>query len=150
MPATIADLPNEVIFQILRHVPPSSTPNFQRISRRYNEIVQPLLWKHHCRTQFRYWSEENGIKEKLSDNAAKVDWKCVFVRRHNIDRETSHALDNIISSQLGRIEQSERIVRLGYDTKDILLRHINVREDAEDVLARRYVERVRQFFRWRS
>lgn len=136
MSVTLADLPNEVIFQILLYVPLDSTPTLLRVSRRFNEAVQPLLWKFHCRTQFRYWSEEHDIKHKLSKNALQVDWKSLFVKRHSVDRETSRTLDSIIGSQLGRINKSESIVRLGYDAKDTLLRNIHVGEDADDVLAR--------------
>ena len=59
------------------------------------------------------------------------------MRRHVVDRTTSHELDSILTSQVGRIEKSETIVGLGYDAKDALLRHLNVGKDAEDILARR-------------
>lgn len=136
MSVTLADLPNEVIFQILLYVPLDSTPTLLRVSRRFNEAAQPLLWKFHCRTQFRYWSEEHDIKHKLSNNALQVDWKSLFAKRHSVDRETRRTLDSIIGSQLHRISKSESIVRFGYDAKDTLLRNIHVGEDAEDVLAR--------------
>lgn len=138
MPASLTDLPNEVIFQILLHVPPSSTPALQRISRRFNDLAQSFLWKHHCQTQFRYWSQGNDIRDKLFSNEASTDWKQVFKRRHIADRTTSHELDSIIASQLDRIKSSEIIAGLGYDAKDTLLRNLSVGEDAEDVLARRY------------
>lgn len=139
MSVTLADLPNEVIFQILLYVPLDSTPTLLRVSRRFNEAAQPLLWKFHCWTQFRYWSDEHDIKHKFSNNALQVDWKGLFAKRHSVDRETNRTLDSIISSQLDRINKSESIVRLGYDAKDTLLRNIHVGEDAEDVLARQYV-----------
>lgn len=141
MPASLTDLPNEVIFQILLHVPPSSTPALQRISRRLNDLAQSFLWKHHCQTQFRYWSQGNDIRDKLFSNEASTDWKKVFKRRHIADRTTSHELDSIIASQLDRIKSSEIIAGLGYDAKDTLLRNLSVGEDAEDVLARRYMRR---------
>lgn len=137
MPAALTDLPNEVIFQILLYVPPSSAPALQQISRRFNDLSQPLLWRHHCRTQYRYWSQEHSIQQKFSDNAAKADWKKIFARRHLIDRTTGHKLDSILASQVGRIEKSESIVGLGYDAKDALLRHLTIEEGAKDVLARR-------------
>lgn len=137
MSVTLADLPNEVIFQILLYVPLDSAPTLLRVSRRFNEAAQPL-WKFHCRTQFRYWSEEHGIRHKFSNNALQVDWKRIFAKRHSVGRVTSRTLDSIISSQLDRINKSESIVRLGYDAKDTLLRNIHIGEDAEDVLARQY------------
>lgn len=140
MSVTLADLPNEVIFQILLYVPLDSTATLLQVSRRFNEAAQALLWKFHCRTQFRYWSEEHDIKHKFNNAALQVvDWKSIFAKRHSVDRETRRTLDSIISSQLDRIHKSESIVRLGYDAKDTLLRNLHVGEDADDVLARRYI-----------
>lgn len=141
MPASLTDLPNEVIFQILLHVPPSSTTALQRVSRRFNDLAQPLLWKHYCQTQFRYWSQGDDTKDKLFSNEAIADWKKVFKRRHTVDRTTSHELDRIVASQRNRIKRSEIIAELGYDAKDTLLRNLSVEENAEDVLARRYIRR---------
>ena len=136
--ATLDDLPNEVIQHILLYVPPASVPALQRVSRRFNDLTQPLLWRYHCRTQFRYWDEKHGIQDKFSGNIAKVDWKKAFSERHNIDRSISQAIDSILSRQTGRIEKFEQIVGFGYDAKDALLRHLNVGDEADDVLARRY------------
>lgn len=58
-----------------------------------------------------------------------------------VDRTTSHELDNILAGQRGRIRGSETIAELGYDAKDTLLRNLIVGDDAEDVLARRYIGR---------
>lgn len=135
----LLDLPNELIFQILLYVSPSSTPTLQLVCRKFNDLTQPLLWKYHCRTQFRYWNAEHCIQEKFSDNAAEINWKKVFSDRHTIDKTADYVLNSILSSQLGRIEKSERIVKFGYDTKDTLLRNIFVENDSEDVLARRLV-----------
>ena len=142
MPASLTDLPNEVIFQILLRVPASSAPALQRISRRFNDLTQSLLWKHHCRTQFRYWSEGEEIQKKLLSNEASTDWKRVFKRRHMVEKTASHELDSILGSQRGRIRSSEIIARMGYDAKDMLLRNLSVGEDTKDVLARRYMWRV--------
>lgn len=58
-----------------------------------------------------------------------------------VDKTTSHELNSILARQRGRIKRSEIIAELGYDAKDTLLRNLNVGEDAEDVLARRYMRR---------
>lgn len=142
MPASLTDLPNEVIFQIFLHVPASSAPALQRVSRRFNDLAQSLLWKHHCRTQFRYWSQGEEIQKNLSSNDALTDWKNVFKRRHMVEKTASHELDSILGSQRGRIRSSESIAELGYDAKDMLLRNLSVGEDTKDVLARRYMWRV--------
>ena len=133
----LADLPNEIIQQILFYVPPSSVLAIQRVSRRFNDLTQPLLWRYHCRTQFKFWDQKHNIQEKFSYEVAKVDWKKVFSNRHSIDRATSHAIDAILCSQVGRVEKFQTVVEFGYDAKDTLLRHLDVDDDAEDVLARR-------------
>lgn len=135
---SLADLPNEIIQQILFYIPPSSAPAIQRVSRRFNSLIQPILWRYHCRTQFKHWDQKHNIQAKFADEVAKVDWKNVFSSRHSVDRATSHAIDAILSCQVGRVEKFQSIVRCGYDAKDTLLRHLNVDDDAEDVLARRY------------
>ena len=136
-PPMLTDLPNEILQQILFYVTPATVPNLQRISRRFNDLAQPLLWRYHCRVQFKYWNWEHQIKEKYLEDVVKVDWKSIFTKRHNNDRAVTHAIDSILSSQTGRIETFQRIVDLGYDVKDTLIRHMNIDDEAEDVLARR-------------
>ncbi|KAL8912271.1 MAG: hypothetical protein Q9171_002726 [Xanthocarpia ochracea] len=156
MTTVLSDLPIEVLFQIFLCVPPASIPALQQVCRKFNDLSQPLLWRHHCQTQFKYWDPKHDIKAKYAQSAAKVDWKQLFQTRHLADRAISHELENILSSQTGRIELSERILVHGYDAKDTLLRHLNVGDDAEDVLARRYysnavlgeVHRIRAIEEW--
>ena len=78
------------------------------------------------------------MQHKFSGAVSKVDWKKIFTQRHGIARSISRNIDSILSSQSGRIEKAEKIMGHGYDAKDTLLRHLNVGDDAEDVLARRY------------
>ena len=137
MPTALTDLPNEVIFQILLQVPPSSAHTLQQVCRRFRDLTQPLLWKQHCRTQFRYWSQTHSIQEKFANKAAKINWKKIYSDRQIIDQYTHQEISSILASQQGRIEKSEKIVNLGYDTKDGLLRNLNVNDEAPDVLARR-------------
>ena len=137
-PITLSDLPNEVIQQILLYIPPSSIASFQQLSSRFNALVKPLLWRHYCRTLFKYWSSNHHIKQKFLTEANSVDWKLTYGQRHRVDRITSTALDSILASQAGRIEKFQVIVEFGYDAKDCLLRHLRCDDDDEDVLARRY------------
>ncbi len=138
MKLTLDKLPNEIIYQILLCIPPSSVPVLQQVSKQFNDLSQPLLWRHHCSTLFRYWSPEHAIDEKFNGPVAKVDWKKIFAERRRIDRSISREIDSILGSQVGRIEKTSRIVEHGYDAKDTLLRHLSVADDADDVLARRY------------
>ncbi|KAI9822917.1 MAG: hypothetical protein M1832_002942 [Thelocarpon impressellum] len=136
---SLLDLPDEVIQTILYHVPPLSLPAVHRTSKRLNRLAtEPLLWRHHCQTQFRYWDQRHKIREKFAGSALAVDWKDVFVKRVGTDRRTTELLDGILSSQTGRIDKFQSIVGQGYDVKDTLLRHLNVGDEADDVLARRY------------
>ncbi|KAK4694902.1 F-box protein 21, partial [Lecanoromycetidae sp. Uapishka_2] len=138
MAITLSELPNEVIYQILLSIPPTSVPTLQKVSRQFNDLAQPILWRHHCQTLYRYWSPEHRMRENFNGPVAKIDWKNIFAERHGVDRITSTAIDSILASQVSRIEKTERIIGHNYDAKDTLLRQLNVEDDAEDVLARRF------------
>lgn len=137
MAVRLEDLPNEVLFQILLWIQPSSVPFLQQVCRKFNDLSQPLLWRHHCLTQFKYWSSEHALSEKVARDAAVVDWKRVFRSRHLSNIAINRTLEDILSRQVYRVAGSEKIIAHGYDAKDTLLRHLNCRSDAEDVLARR-------------
>lgn len=138
MAITLSELPIEILHQIISYVPPSSVPSVHIVSRKFNNLSQPLLWRYHCRTQFKYWSHEHDIKQKLSGSVIETDWKRLFSERYSIDRSITCDIDGILASQRNRIEKAERIMGRGYDAKDALLQHLNVDDDAEDFLARRY------------
>ena len=138
MPVTIDDLPNEVIQQILHHLPALSVPTFQQVCRRFNRLADSLNWRYLCQIHFDYWNPTRCIEEKFASSVDEVDWKTLFVDRHCIDRDTTELLDSILSCQTGRIEKFQKIIEAGYDAKDCLLRHLAVHDEAEDVLARRY------------
>lgn len=133
------DLPNEVIYQILQHLPPSSVPALELVSRSFRNLArQPTLWQQFCCGSFNYWASHQTIHEKLAQNVAEVDWKGIYAQRHEIDRFTTRTINSILASQASRLEKSERIIELGYDTKDTLMRHLQADSNTEDVLARRY------------
>ena len=138
MTATLSELPIEVLHQIISYLPPSSLPIIQTVSRNFNDLPQPLLWRDHCCTHFKYWNPEHNLEEKLAGAVAETDWKKLFTNRYSIDRSITCDVNGILASQRNRIEKAERIMRHGYDAKDTLLQHLNVDDDAEDVLARRY------------
>lgn len=78
------------------------------------------------------------MEEKFANDVVKVDWKRIFLERHHIDCVTSRTIDSILSSQTGRVQKYQRILDYGYDAKDTLMCHLNVGDEVEDVLARRY------------
>ncbi|CAL8577897.1 hypothetical protein XPA_003709 [Xanthoria parietina] len=135
---TLHDLPTEILYQIFLSVPPASIPTLQQVCRKFNDLSQPLLWRHHCQSNYHHWRPEHEIHTKYAQSAAQVNWKQLFRTRHLGDRAVSQELESILASQTGRIEKAERILAYGYDAKDTLLRHLDVSDDAEDVLARRY------------
>ncbi len=138
MAITLSELPTEVLHQIISYIPPSSLPTLQTVSRKFNNLPQPLLWRDHCCTHFRYWSPDHDLQQKLSRPVVETDWKKLLFDRYSIDRSTTRDVDGILASQRNRIEKAERIMGHGYDAKDALVRYLSVGNDAEDVLARRY------------
>lgn len=142
MCSSIIDLPNEILFQILIHIPPHLTPAVLLTCRTLNDVAEPRLWRYHCQTQFTYWSHKQGFHSQLAHETDSIDWRKTFAERYIIDKKTSYYLDGIIASQSGRIEKAENIVAFGYDAKDTLLRHMHVSDEAHDVLARRYVQLI--------
>lgn len=138
----IQDLPDELVQQILFHVPPRDIlTNTQLVCRRFHEqSSEGLLWRYHCIKEYRYWDDRHLIKQKCAGLIGDVDWKKLFRYRLHVDHKTSGSLDSIISAQTGRIEKFEQVGKFGYDAKDALLRHCRTPENTEDVLARRLIQ----------
>ncbi|QPG93812.1 hypothetical protein C2857_002781 [Epichloe festucae Fl1] len=132
--------PDEIIQQLLYHVSPEDNLRcFQLLGHRFHRLAsQGLLWRHHCRTRFRYWSPEHGFHEKLHQAVASVKWKRLFLLREHRNRLVSKLFDEVLASKVGRLKRMEHICRLGYDAKDFLLDQCHTHESASDVLARRY------------
>jgi F-box protein 21 len=138
MTRSFNELPDEIVQQILSYVSPEDALVIQNASRRLMQLAnEPLLWRHHCRTLFKYWDPKHRIKQKFAGNVGDVEWKKIYLYRRDVDTQTTQALDNILARQINRIEKFESISMLGYDAKDTLLRHCATSEAAEDVLARR-------------
>ncbi|KAH0543989.1 hypothetical protein FGG08_001756 [Glutinoglossum americanum] len=133
------DLPDEVIQAILCYVPPVDLPAVQKVSKRLNRLSnEPLLWRYHCKTQFKYWDPSHNIQQKFKQRVASVDWKKLYIHRVVVDRTVTRLIDSILEIQTGRIGKTQQIVDLGYDAKDTLLRHCHAGDEMEDALARRY------------
>ena len=137
MTATLNELPIEILHQIISYIDPLSVPALQRVSRKFNNLPQPLLWRDHCRTQFKYWSPEHDIGQKLSGAALETNWKELFSKRYSNDRSIKRDVDGVLGSQRNRIEKAERIMVHGYNAKDALFQQLHTSDDAEDILARR-------------
>ncbi|KAL8874129.1 MAG: hypothetical protein Q9174_000499 [Haloplaca sp. 1 TL-2023] len=134
----LQDLPPEILFEILLCLPPTSIPAFQQTCSKVNDLSQPVLWGYHCQRLYKYWRPEHDIARKLAQPTANVNWKYIFSVRHLADLSVSRALEDILSSQVCRLDKSENIFAQGYDAKDTLLKHLKVGDDAPDALARRF------------
>ena len=137
---TLAELPNEVLRNIIFHLEPSDSLNsVQLVSRQFYTLSQePLLWRYHCKTQFKYWDEKHDIRRRFNAEAEETEWRALYLDRKNTDERTTSLLDSILSQQTKRITQANMIAEFGYDAKDTLLRHRNCDPNAPDVLARRF------------
>jgi len=137
--ASFNTLPDEVAQQILFFLSPYDTVlRLQPVSRRFHRLGnEPLLWRYHCRVQFKYWDANHRIKQKFMGNVGEVDWKLLYMHRHKVDYETTASLNSILEAQINRIGNFEKIGKFGYDAKDTLLRHCRTSDSAEDVLARK-------------
>lgn len=139
---SVNDLPDEILQHILFFVPPLDVvSNIQRISKRFSSLsCQPLLWRHHCRTGFKYWDPKHRIRQNFLAGVGEIDWRGKYIHRTRIDWEITRVLDAILEGQVDRIQKFQLIGDFGYDAKDTLLRHCHADEEAKDVLARRQAE----------
>ncbi|KAK2747271.1 hypothetical protein FQN57_002169 [Myotisia sp. PD_48] len=133
----LGSLPDEILHSILCFATPSATLALQQAAHRFENVTNaPLLWRNFCKVSFRYWDRRHNIAQKFASPAGSVRWKDLYKSRHLIDAATTRLLDSILSSQVGRIEKTHKIVSFGYDTKDTLLRHADAEPEQDDYLAR--------------
>jgi F-box protein 21 len=136
---SLDQVPDEIIGHLLYYVSPDDNlSNVQLVSRRFYHLAnEPLLWRHHCRSSFKYWSQQHRIYDKIAALVQATNWKQLFIIRSARNRKTSTLLDEIIRTKVNRIGGFETIGQIGYDAKDLLLEHCQTPLTAEDGLARR-------------
>lgn len=136
---TLDNVPDEIIRQILQHVPPEQAyDNALLVSKKFKRIaIDPLLWKYYCQTSFRYWHPKHRIDEKLASRASKTAWRELWRRRKCHNDLAAKLLNEIIASKVSRLARIGKICQFGYDVKDLLLGQIQTPDSAEDALARR-------------
>jgi F-box protein 21 len=116
----LTDLPDEILRSICFFADWHDAIHLQATCHRFEAITaEPLLWKHHCRSTFTYWSHSHYFHSRLRD-ATFLDWRQLFRRRLDASFQTSRLLDGIIASQTARTPKLESIVAIGYDAKDVL------------------------------
>lgn len=137
--ASIDSMPDEIIRQVLQHVPPQQAyDNIPLVSKKLKRIAtDPLLWKYYCQTSFRYWHPSHRLDDKLRARASKTAWRDLWRRRKYRNDLAARLLDEILATKVSRMAKVGRICQLGYDAKDFLLEQIETPDSAEDALARR-------------
>ncbi|KAK4146630.1 uncharacterized protein C8A04DRAFT_34824 [Dichotomopilus funicola] len=140
MRSSLEDIPDEIIRHILLYVSPEHTLlSIHRVSRRHHQLAsEPLLWRFHCLTSFRFWHPEHGLEEKLKALASSVDWKGLWKIRKSRNQRAAELLDGIIATKFTQLKRMQALCEMGYDVKDYLLTQCHASYDMDDVLARRY------------
>lgn len=138
-PPHFSDLPDEVVQHILLFLSPARiVENVQLVSKRFNRLSgDPLLWKHHCQVDFKYWDSKHQIRRKFRGDAHVENWRSIYAYRMRIHARATRLLDSIIADQVNRISKYKQIADIGYDVKDTLLLHCHSPSTQDDHLARR-------------
>lgn len=132
------DLPDEILHLILYYIDPVQCVALEKTCRRFRGVTnEPSLWRGYCQSRYQFWDNRHNLAEKLQQPPSAVAWKELYAERYFTDWVTSKVLDDILSSQCGRINKAQIIIDRGYDVKDTLLRHARVGTDLDDYLARR-------------
>lgn len=138
MVQSLIHLPDEILHSILCYSSPQSCAAIEQTNSRFQNVTnERLLWRHHCQSHYKFWDGRHDMPRKLACPVNSTNWKALFVSKYRIDRSVTRLLDSILASQTGRIEKFRRVVDMGYDTKDTLLRYSLI-ESGEDYLARRW------------
>jgi F-box protein 21 len=143
------DLPAELIHQIILNLDPPSFRALKNTSTHLRALADtPILWRHFCRTQFKYWDPRHDFSRQLSRPVEEVDWASWYASRRILERQVDRLVNGMVANARGRIEKMEMIVNIDtailqgnrnlWDVKDALLKHVNCPDDADDVLARRF------------
>ena len=138
MDASFNQLPDEIIRNVVSFLPPLHLPALELTSNRLRRLAnEPLLWRNHCASQYKFWDERHQIREKFRRRVRETDWKELYALRCRTSRKTRELLESIISSYHDRIAKIDQLVESGYDVKDDLLENTRADEGQHDVLARR-------------
>ncbi|KAJ3522804.1 hypothetical protein NM208_g12704 [Fusarium decemcellulare] len=135
-----SQVPDEIIQHLLYYIPPEDNlSSFQLLSHRLRRLAnEPLLWRYHCQSNFRFWHPEHNFQRRLKGRASQTPWKDLFIVRKCRNAQLDRLLDEILATRVGRVRRFEKVCNFGYDAKDFLLEQCNTANSADDVLARRY------------
>lgn len=135
----IIGLPDELLQSIFSFVPDTSIFSISLVCRRFYHLSSlPISWRTRC-AQYTFWEPHHCYQQKLKhSNPSEVQWKRLFVRRYRTDKRVTELLDGIIKHSTDRTSRFEKIAQEGYDAKDCLKKHLEIADNFEDSLARRY------------
>lgn len=136
---SFSQVPDEIIQHLLYYISPEDTlASFQLISHRLRRLAnEPLLWRYHCQSNFKFWHPEHRFHQRLRDRAPATPWKKLFIIRKCRNAQINRLLDEILATKVGRLRRFEKVCRLGYDAKDFLLEQCDADDSIDDHLARR-------------
>ena len=135
---TINDLPNEVLFQILFNLSPLDAISIALSSRRFHAFLGPPLWRHFCQVKYKFWQDSWDVESIYDASVDLVDWKRIYLYRQRAEHCAESSLEQILHIQSNRLYHYGTILTYGFDVKDVLLRQVDIANDVQDVLARRY------------
>jgi F-box protein 21 len=138
--STMRELPEELLEAIVYYLPPADTLSFGATCRHCNKVTyEQLVWRRHCVETWRYWNPNHELKERLLSPPAQIKWRQLYNERSLVDQEAAALFEQLLLTQQYRLQRMEKISKMGYDIKDLMLHLLNnTPDDAEDVLARRY------------
>ena len=141
MPATMMDLPDEVLLQVFVHLPVKSTLRLTRTSRRLGRIASsPWLWRVLCAADWQYWSECNAdVQQRSSLPMAATNWMMLYYSRACQDKHIQDLLEGTVRNERLRMHRLRLIVQNGYESKDTLMRNWHVGNEDEYALAKQSV-----------
>lgn len=132
-------LPDELINGVLVFLPWRELVACQLTCRSLWRISkESLIWRRHFINEYRFWQGEGYLQSLLQAPPASINWKQEFTRRKKQDHAIDQDLEKILDSQANRVSTIHDAVEFRYEAKDALLRHLDVADDAEDVMSRKY------------
>jgi F-box protein 21 len=137
--ALLTDLPTEILQLIFEHLTPTSLGAVLQTCKPIHDVANtPIVWRHLCITRFQSWASYHNIATKFTGPISKVEWRSLFVQRLQTEKHTKKLLDQLLSTQQGRIARIQAIAEFEDDAKEVLLTEKYTPDDAKDVLARRF------------
>ncbi|KAI1840305.1 hypothetical protein JX266_013482 [Neoarthrinium moseri] len=133
-------LPDELLEGIVQYLGPHDTYTFACSCRRMNKVTSSsLIWRRHCLETWRHWDTKRDLAALIAQPPTETQWRQLYSERARNDREISAFFNEMLSTQKDRYHRIERIASYNEDVVDLLNDLLdNTREDAHDVLARRY------------